>query len=164
MDSRVLGLSRDLVGAIPRLERVAEGIGLQRARYDGQGSAPGTPTGEDLPLGARILRVAVDFDAGMSQRPSVQATIGMLQADPGAYDPQVLEALVRAHDVSDPVQAPRAVGVDELLPGMVVFDDIVTSAGVLLVGRGTVVTEPLIHRLENYAGRGDVRGSIRVTG
>jgi response regulator RpfG family c-di-GMP phosphodiesterase len=164
MDSRVLGLSRDLVADIPRLEQVAAGIGLQRARYDGQGSAPGTPTGEDLPLGARILRVAVDFDAGMSQRPSVQATIGMLQADPGAYDPQVLEALVRAHDVSDPVQAPRAVGVDELLPGMVVFDDIVTSVGVLLVGRGTVVTEPLIHRLENYAGRGDVRGSIRVTG
>jgi response regulator RpfG family c-di-GMP phosphodiesterase len=164
MDSRVLGLSRDLVADIPRLEEVAAGIGLQRTRYDGQGAAPGTPTGEDLPLGARILRVAVDFDAGMSQRPSVQATIGLLQADAGAYDPLVLEALVRAHGVSDSVPAPRTVGVDDLLPGMVVFDDILTSAGVLLVGRGTVVTEPLIHRLENYAGRGDVRGSICVTG
>jgi response regulator RpfG family c-di-GMP phosphodiesterase len=164
MDSRVLGLSRDLVAAIPRLERVAEGIGLQRARYDGRGAAPGTPTGEDLPLAARILRVAVDFDAGVIQRPSVQATIGVLQGDAGAYDPRVLDALVRLHAVSDPAPAPREVGVDDLLPGMVIFDDITTTAGVLLVGRGTVVTEPLIHRLENYAGRGDVGGSICVTG
>jgi response regulator RpfG family c-di-GMP phosphodiesterase len=162
MDGRVLGLSRDLVAAIPRLEHVAEAIGLQRARYDGQGAAPGTPTGADLPLGARIMRVAVDFDAGMTVRRSAQDTINVLQADAGAYDPEVLDALVRAHQVSTPGPAPRAVGIQDLEPGMVVFDDIHTSAGVLLVGRGTVVTEPLIHRLENYADRGDVSAPIMV--
>ncbi|WP_177212685.1 HD domain-containing phosphohydrolase [Geodermatophilus ruber] len=164
MDSRVIGLSRDLVGDIPRLERVAEAIGWQRARYDGKGNGPGVPGGEDLPLGARILRAAVDFDAGMSVRRSVQDTIAVLQADAGAYDPQVLEALIRCHAVEEVTSPPRPVDVYDLQEGMEVFDDIVTMSGVLLVGRGTVVTEALIHRLENYAGRGEVTGVIRVKG
>jgi response regulator RpfG family c-di-GMP phosphodiesterase len=101
MDSRVIGLSRDLVATFPRMERVAEGIGLQRARYDGEGSPPGTPSGGDLPLGARILRLAVDFDAGMTLRRSAQDTISVLRADAGAYDPEVLDALVRCHAVQE---------------------------------------------------------------
>jgi response regulator RpfG family c-di-GMP phosphodiesterase len=164
MESRVIGLSRDLVAAIPRLERVADGIGWQRARYDGKGKRPGVPGGEDLPLGARILRVAVDFDAGMTVRRSVQDTIAVLQADSGAYDPQVFEALIRCHAVEDVPSPPRPVDVYELQEGMEVFDDIATTSGVLLVGRGTVVTEALIHRLENYAGRGEVTRVIRVKG
>jgi response regulator RpfG family c-di-GMP phosphodiesterase len=162
MDSRVLGLSRDLVAAIPRLERVAESIGWQRARYDGKKNGPDVPAGDDLPLGARILRVAVDFDAGMTVRRSVEDTIGVLQADPGAYDPRVLDALIRCHAVDSVLSPPRQVDIYDLQPGMEVLDDIITSGGVLLVGRGTVVTEPLIHRLENYAGRGDVSGAVCV--
>lgn len=99
MDGRVIGLSRDLLAAIPRMEHVAEGIGLQRARYDGEGSPLGTPSGGNLPLGARILRLAVDFDASMTLRRSVPDTISLLRADAGAYDPEVLDALVRCHAV-----------------------------------------------------------------
>jgi response regulator RpfG family c-di-GMP phosphodiesterase len=162
MDSRVIGLSRDLVAAIPRLERVAAGIGWQRARYDGKNNGPGVPAGDDLPLGARILRVAVDFDAGVTLRPSVQDSITVLRADAGAYDPRVLDALVRCHAAEEVDSPPREMDIFDLEAGMEIFDDIVTSAGVLLVGRGTVVTEALIHRLENFAGRGDVSGPVRV--
>jgi hypothetical protein len=52
----------------------------------------------------------------------------------------------------------------DLEEGLVIFDDILTTDGVLLIGRGTVVTEALIHRLENYADQGRVTASIRVTG
>jgi hypothetical protein len=47
---------------------------------------------------------------------------------------------------------------------MVIFDDVFTNDGVLLVGRGTVVTESLILRLENYSSQGRVSPTIRVTG
>jgi response regulator RpfG family c-di-GMP phosphodiesterase len=107
MDSSVIGLSRDLVAAFPRMERVAEGIGLQRARFDGNGNGPDIPAGEDLPLGARILRVAVDFDAGMTVRRSVQDTIDVLRADAGAYDPEVLDALVHCHAVEKATSCPE---------------------------------------------------------
>jgi response regulator RpfG family c-di-GMP phosphodiesterase len=162
MADRVPAISRDLVATIPRLEDVAEAIGCHRARYDGRASAPGVARGDDLPLAARILRVAADFDAGMSQRPSVQATISALRADEGAYDPRVLEALAVCHDVSQMQGTPRDVDVDDLQPGMVVFDDVLTTDGVLLISRGTVVTDPLILRLENYAQQSRVGRSIRV--
>ena len=162
MAGRVPAISRDLVVTIPRLEDVAEAIGCHRARYDGRASAPGVPRGDDLPLAARILRVAADFDAGMSQRPSVQATISALRADEGAYDPRVLRALVDFHDVPDTQGPPRDVDVADLAPGMVVFDDVFTTDGVLLISRGTEVTDPLIHRFENYAHQKRVARRIRV--
>jgi response regulator RpfG family c-di-GMP phosphodiesterase len=164
MEARVPQLSRDLVAAIPRLEVVAQSIGWQRARYDGKGSAPGVPAGDALPLAARMLRLAADFEAGVSQRPSVQTTLSALQADAGAYDPRLLDALVGCHDDADPEAPPRDVDVMDLDEGMVIFDDILTTDGVLLIGRGTVVTDALIHRLENYADQGRVTASIRVTG
>lgn len=107
MAARVPKVSRDLVATIPRLEAVAEAIGLQRARYDGKGSSPDTPKGEELPLAARILRVAADFDTGMSQRPSVADTLNALRADAGAYDPRVLDALVGRHTDDDLAAPPR---------------------------------------------------------
>jgi hypothetical protein len=144
------------------LEGVADAVGWHPARYDGRGSGPGVPSGEELPLAARILRVAADFEAGMSQRPSVQATISALQADAGAYDPRVLEALVGCHDVSDAPGLPQDIEVHALEPGMVIFDDVYTSDDVLLISRGTVVTDSLILRLENYVRQGRVGRLVRV--
>jgi response regulator RpfG family c-di-GMP phosphodiesterase len=164
MVGRVPEISRDLVRTIPRLEGVAEAIGWHLARYDGEGAGAGVPRGEDLPLGARILRLAADFDAGMSQRPSVQATISALQADAGAYDPRVLAALVTAHHVPDTQGPPRDVDVEGLEPGMVVFDDVYTTEGALLISRGTEVTDALILRIENYARQDRVAHQIRVHG
>jgi response regulator RpfG family c-di-GMP phosphodiesterase len=164
MVGRVPTISRDLVSTIPRLEGVADAIGWHLARYDGEGSGVGVPRGEDLPLAARIVRLAADFDSGMSQRPSVQATISALRADAGAYDPRALAALVAAHDVPDTQGPPRDVDVDDLSPGMVVFDDIYTTEGVLLISRGTEVTDALILRIENYARQNRVDRRIRVHG
>jgi response regulator RpfG family c-di-GMP phosphodiesterase len=164
MVARVPEISRDLVRTIPRLEGVAEAIGWHLARYDGEGAGVGVPRGDDLPLAARILRLAADFDAGMSQRPSVQATIGALRADAGAYDPRVLAALVTAHDVADTQAAPLDVDVHDLVPGMVVFDDVYTTEGVLLISRGTEVTDALTFRMENYARQKRVARRIRVHG
>jgi response regulator RpfG family c-di-GMP phosphodiesterase len=164
MAGRVPQVSRDLLAAIPRLEGVADAVGWHRARYDGQGSTPGTPSGDDLPLAARILRVAADFEAGMAQRPSVQATISALQGDAGAYDPRVLAALAACHELSEVPSPPQEIDVDDLKPGMVVFDDVLTTDDVLLISRGTVVTDTLVLRLENYVGQRRVGRRIRVQG
>ena len=164
MAARVPAVSRDLVATIPRLEGVAEAIGLQRARYDGKGSPQGTPCGEELPMGARILRLAADFDTGMSQRTSVQDTLNALRADAGAYDPRVLDALVQQHTDDELAAPPREIDVFDLEEAMVIFDDVLTTDGVLLVGRGTVVTESLILRLENYSSQGKASASVRVQG
>jgi hypothetical protein len=47
---------------------------------------------------------------------------------------------------------------------MVVFDDVYTTEGVLLISRGTEVTDALILRIENYAGQKGAEGRLRVHG
>jgi hypothetical protein len=47
---------------------------------------------------------------------------------------------------------------------MVVFDDVLTTEGVLLLSRGTVVTDALVQRLENYVRQDRVGRRIRVEG
>ncbi len=162
MVARVPQISRDLVAVIPRLEDIAEAIGWQRARFDGAGAAVGVPAGQDLPLAVRILRVASDFDRGMAQRPSATDTIAQLKSDAGAYDPEVMAALSQLYKVNGPVAVPREVGVEELREGMVIVDDIQAADGVLLVGRGTLVTEPMIQRLQNYVTQRRVLGPFLV--
>lgn len=164
MAARVPGVSRDLVATIPRLEGVAEAIGLHRVRYDGKGPGPDVPRGDQLPFGARVLRVAIDFDSGTSQRPSVQDTVNAMRADGGAYDPRVLDALIQRHAAPELDEPPREIDVLDLEEALVIFDDVFTTDGVLLVGRGTVVTDSLILRLENYSSQGRVGSTLRVTG
>ena len=38
----------------------AEAVACSRLRFDGAGSPTGSPTGEGLPLGARLLRLATE--------------------------------------------------------------------------------------------------------
>jgi response regulator RpfG family c-di-GMP phosphodiesterase len=162
MVARVPETSRTLVASIPRLEDVADAIGRSPLRYDGLGSPLGAPKGDDLPLASRVLRVAVDFDSGISQRPSVQDTLAVMTTNAGAYDPEVLRALMRCHDSAQPQGDPVEIGVNCLEAGMVIFDDIHTAEDVLLISRGTVVTEALVVRLENYARQDRVSRIIRV--
>jgi HD-GYP domain-containing protein (c-di-GMP phosphodiesterase class II) len=162
MVARVPETSRTLVASIPRLEDVADAIGRSPLRYDGLGSPLGAPKGDDLPLASRVLRVAVDFDSGISQRPSVQDTLAVMTTNAGAYDPEVLRALMRCHDSAQPHGDPVEIGVNCLEAGMVIFDDIHTAEDVLLISRGTVVTEALVVRLENYARHDRVSRIIRV--
>ncbi|RZU31030.1 HD domain-containing phosphohydrolase [Blastococcus saxobsidens] len=164
MANRVPEVSRKLVSAIPRLEGVAEAIGWQRVRFDGRMAPPAAPRGPDLPLGARILRAAADFDLGKSQRPSVQDTLSAMSSDAGAYDPRVLEALIGLHGGEELHGEPREIDIDDLEPDMVIFDDILTTDGVMLISRGTVVTDPLILRLENYISQNRVNRRMRVQG
>jgi hypothetical protein len=70
-----------------------------------------------------------------------------MRADAGAYDPRILEALVSCHEDGETEAPPRDIDVLDLEEGMVVFDDVLTMEGVLLIGRGAVVSESLIRRL-----------------
>jgi response regulator RpfG family c-di-GMP phosphodiesterase len=162
MADRVPAASQELVGAIPRLESVGRAIGLHRSRYDGQGTEPGAPVGDELPIEARILRAAVDFDVAMARRPEPRDAVARLAADAGAYDPTVLDALVRCLAVEKAAAPPVEVSLDKLKTGMVLADDVLTDRGVMLVGRGATVTEALLERLENFRRQDAISGPVLV--
>ena len=153
--------ARDLLANIPRLERVAAMVGGQRDPYDAEDA--GLPIGQRDPVkvGAQILRVAIEFDAGMCAGLSPADALSRLRLRPGQYDPLLVEAL---SDVSIPQVAyvPRRVTVHDLRSGMVLDQDVRNESGLLLIARGHEVTLPLLIRLKSLVTTGAIGGQLRV--
>ena len=107
-----------ILASAPSMSAVAQLVRASHERYDGTGY-PDSRSGEDIPLGARIIAVCDAFHAMTADRPYHQAinpseAIADLQRKSGSqFDPQVVEAfcaefgaLPRAHPTldADPVR------------------------------------------------------------
>lgn len=154
-------VGRDLVANIPRLEGISRIIGYQQKRFDGSGPPFDSVTGEDIPLGARILKVALDFDelqwSGMSNA-DVVAEMSMRE---GWYDPRVLEAAGNTKGGEAQVSF-LEVNMRDLTVKMTLAEDVRTEEGSLVVGKGQQVTPHLCARLKNFSRRRRIKEPIRV--
>ena len=63
MVDRLPDIAEQVLAGIPRLEEVRAAIRWQNAPYGGTPGSSGTPVGDRLPLGARVLRLVQDYDA-----------------------------------------------------------------------------------------------------
>jgi response regulator RpfG family c-di-GMP phosphodiesterase len=148
---RVPDTGANLLQGVPRLEPVAEIIRLQCARFDAT----------NVPIGARILAAAIALDKRLERGEAREAALAALRADPGRFDPLALDHLKSAALAR--VDARRQVlRVHQLIAGMVVDQDIVSSVGAVIVPRGHVLSPATIARLRNYVDLGTVREPIRV--
>lgn len=111
------GVGKALIANVPRLEEVAEIIGHQASRFDGGHCVNGVG-GEAIPIEARILKLALDFDSIRSTSKSLPEAMAELQSRKSWYDPVVLNALKRvvaaeaARQILDegPKQEPQLAG------------------------------------------------------
>ncbi len=141
----------DFVRRIPRLETVAEIIRYQEKRFNGSGLPDDERRGKEVPLGSRILKVALDFDRLTEAKLTNVEAFEEISRRDGWYDPEVVAALEQILACEDDYED-RCVLVSELLPGMTLAEDIVTPAGLLLTTKGQQVTRSLCLRLQNYIG------------
>jgi response regulator RpfG family c-di-GMP phosphodiesterase len=165
MVGAVPAVSEKLIRTIPRLEGLAAAIGQQRLRYDGHLSRPGQPVGDDLPIAARLLHFAVDVDTMRSQRLPVLAALDRMRKDAGSYDPRILAVWERSVEGQGALgeAVPVTVEFHELTPGMVLLEDVLSARGVVLLGRGSSVTEALLQRLRNHVKHSGLSGTIVVS-
>ena len=154
-------IGSDLVKHIPRLEVVADVIACQEKRFDGGGSPQDDRKGIAIPLGGRILKVALDYDALVSSDISPAIAISELSNRKGWYDPTVLAALCKALNVSR-VYPLRSVSVHELVDGMVLAADIRSAQGMLICAKGHEVSRATRFRLKNYECNLGICGPIQV--
>jgi response regulator RpfG family c-di-GMP phosphodiesterase len=137
-------------------------------RFDGQGFPDGIG-GALIPLGARILAVAADYDnlqLGMlSQRKLAPSEAKALIYDSSGkrYDPQVVAALRAVLDGEAPppledVNLPAR----ELRAGMVLARDIVGPDGMMLLSADHVLDARLVEQLLQFERTNRVRLSIWV--
>ncbi|MFN3534514.1 MAG: HD domain-containing phosphohydrolase [Desulfatiglandales bacterium] len=145
-------IGSELIGRIPRLEGVARIIAYQEKGFDGSGIPKDAIKGEEIPLGARILKVAIDFDTYKLRTNKDMRALELMKLRPERYDPMVFEALeefvvgAQGEEVTE-----IEVNLEELKEGMVLAEDIRTKRGQLLLTRGNTVTATLIERLKNFS-------------
>jgi hypothetical protein len=153
MLTRIPEIGARLLCNIPRLEGVAGIVRYQRKNFDGSGFPYDGLTGEDIPFGARLLRIAADtLDLGRRGLRGGQALLQLQKYD-GLYDPKLIVALLHGCE-SEPSSIPkeaRAVRVRELRVGMTLACDVSSNQDVLLIAAGNAITPVLLERIRNFA-------------
>jgi hypothetical protein len=141
------------------LQPAANALRSHHERFDGKGFPDGL-AGEAIPLEARILAVANDFDGlqhGLisSRRLSVNEALQFVQDQVGQrYDPQVVGALLQVMGRSAEGRGPERVVLSaELMPGMTLSRDLVTPEGMLLLAADSPLEAGLIRRIQVYLGQ-----------
>ncbi|MBA3966190.1 MAG: response regulator [Nitrospirales bacterium] len=152
---------RDILAKIPRMQEVADIIMYQHKHFDGSGTPGDGRREEDIPLGARLLKVAIDFDGFRIQDMPPSDACEKLQERTGWYDPKVLQALKVAF-VREQQFKLRHISLRELQPHMVLAGGIFDTKGHLLVGKGQDLSEWMVTRLKQMGGGQSVQEPIRV--
>ncbi len=150
-----------LLSNIPRIERIRKIVEYQDQNFDGSGRRPGTAAGKEIPLGARILKVVLDFDLLEAAGIPASRALDEMAARVGTYDPDVLDAFASLKGATQRAVV-RKIPFKNLEAGMVLAADVVTQTGLLLMARGQEVTAGVIARLNNMAGAMSVAEPIKV--
>jgi len=143
--------------ALAELQGAARILRSHHERFDGQGFPEGL-SGLAIPIGARILAVANDFDGlqigTLSKlRLNVDDAKKLIAEGRGKrYDPAVIDAfLLATGGVKPENNGEEQVSAENLQPGMVLARDIVTRDGVLLLAADYVLDAHLIRQIQKYA-------------
>ena len=135
-------------------------------RYDGRGVPDGLE-GDAIPLGARILAVANDFDSFMhglvcGRSHDEKASYDYILLGKGTrYDAAVVTALRAALDEAASTRVvDDAVPVDKVAVGMVLSRDLLDREGRLLLAAEFVIDAVVIRQIREYAAR--VNPSMKI--
>ncbi len=89
---RVPEIGRNLLLKIPRMERVAQIVFYQNKRFDGTGFPRHDLIGEEIPYGARVLKVLADLVELECEGATRTKAFELMRSREGWYDPQILDA------------------------------------------------------------------------
>lgn len=155
--------------SLEHLHGVAHLIRHHHERFDGKGYPDGL-VGDAIPLGARILSVANDFDALqigtlVNQRLSKAEARQFILEDGGVrYDPRVVSAFLAVIGTVDSGHERSSVVVHgkDLMVGMELAEDLVATDNVLLLSKDHALDENLITKIQEVEAALGCRLNIRV--
>jgi response regulator RpfG family c-di-GMP phosphodiesterase len=164
---RVPQVGHDLLAGIPRLEGAARIILFQQKNFDGSGFPAEICAGNDIPIGARMLKILLDRIALEGLPGGHSRAHETMKARAGAYDPKLLglSFLCLPNAIRGEVSAGNPVlrlKMDELAPGQIIAADIRSTGGMLVVSAGHQLTSAMINRLGNLSEIGEISGPFMV--
>lgn len=158
--------TRHLLQNIPQFEKVADVLYLSGRGFDGSGFPEDGPSGKDIPINARIIRILSDLWYASPESGVDAAAFEALSINGKKYDPQLLEiAKSCLLDGVEPLEE-RSVTlcyIRALKPGDILIDDVLTeSSHELVLSRGHQLTQTTIRRLEQFNHVAGIRQPVRV--
>jgi response regulator RpfG family c-di-GMP phosphodiesterase len=162
-EERWLAMKHPVVAetALMELESLRGGARIIRHHHEhfsGKGYPDGI-AGLEIPIGARILAVANDYDGvqlgTITQRKrSAAEALGMIKDGSGTrYDPTIVTAFLEIMGQAAPQQETgpeQPMEVSELQAGQRLARSLVSQDGVMLLNKGYVLDELLIKQLKKY--------------
>lgn len=144
--------------ALEQLHGAAKLIRSHRERFDGNGYPDRLP-GLSIPLGARILAVAEDYDTALMGtnfvKPLKPAEAAQLMEDGKGkhYDPAVVAALSIELDkvgATTDSTSELMLRTGQVTPGMTMSRDLMTQSGDMLLAKEHVLTEQVIEQINGF--------------
>lgn len=153
-----------IIACITGFEEAGEAVYHQLENYDGSGFPHGL-MGEEIPLGARILRAIVFEEELYGQAQSTEKVVEKMRLaihttlDPRIANP-LIEFLLERNRKGD--KGRLKISVEALQPGMVVADDVYASSGAKLIPRGVQIQEKMLAVLEERNKTDPIVGGIYI--
>ena len=145
--------------ALEQLHGAAKLIRSHRERFDGTGY-PDQLSGFSIPLGSRILAVAEDYDTALmgtiyTKELTPNAASLLIQDGKGKrYDPAVINALLNCLGKANTVRSTNPMETilrpGQLLPGMMLSQDLIAWNGDILLSKEHVLTDALIDQVRGF--------------
>jgi hypothetical protein len=105
--------------------------------------------------------LGLEFDALISRGESPETAIATLGARWGPKNSSMLAHLAALQGMTDSGPQLREIRLREVVPGMILMDDLRTDLGTLLVSRGYEISHSFIDRMRNF-GPGLLEEPVRV--
>lgn len=157
-------IGRKLLMNIPRLQNVAEIVLYQHKHFNGEGFPLTQVSGENIPLGSRLLLILQDLLQLEDNGATPSQAVDQLIKRAGRYDPKLLELLVKAYagKVWRKEELIRQVAVKGLQIGDTLVSDVFNQDGMLLMTSGHKLTSATLEKLLNFARLYGVKEPISV--
>lgn len=139
-----------LLRNIPRLESVAEMVAAQE-----------WPLEKNPPVGARILKVALDYADRAYHGGEESEILASMCAAETVYDARIVGALRHCLDTRAP-RAIRAVPLADLREGMVLAEDVLSGQGSVLMEKGQIIGRAALERFINFGKILGIKETVHV--
>ncbi len=149
--------------AVEQFQGAGKLIRAQLERFDGLGF-PDQLVGQSIPLGARILTLASDYDSAqfgtlLPKRLTQDGALAFIEEGRGRrYDPTVVDAFIAVMGGSAKkikTMLELALRTEQIRPGMVISRDLLNKQEYLLLEKGYILDEKLIEQIINFERLGD---------
>ncbi len=138
------------------LQNTAHIIAAIHEQYNGKGYPKGLK-GEEIPLGARILALANDYDKLihgqlLGEKLSAVDAIAWMRQSP-RYDPYLLTEFIQVLESEGETEGSvreLRLRPDALKEGMILSRNLLNSDGMMLLAKGYVLREPMLSRIKQF--------------